>query len=142
MKCSFSEQEKILYLLKGLSNQISPKFERCTGISSSRYELLHHLYEVDEVNQSTLQKVVKIDSAAITRHLKQLEADGMVVRSKVPSDNRVTLVRLTEEGRKRIIATKIEQATFVNQMLQDFSKEEIDVLANMIQRMQNNISEF
>ncbi|MEK4513412.1 MarR family transcriptional regulator [Paenibacillus anaericanus] len=142
MKCSFSEQEKILYLLKGLSNQISPKFERCTGISSSRYELLHHLYEVDEVNQSTLQKVVNIDSAAITRHLKQLEADGMVVRNKIPSDNRVTLVRLTEEGRKRIIATKIEQATFVNQMLQDFSKEEIDVLANMIQRMQNNISEF
>lgn len=142
MKCSFSEQEKILYLLKGLSNQISPKFERCTGISSSRYELLHHLYEVDEVNQSTLQKVVKIDSAAITRHLKQLEADGMVVRNKVPSDNRVTLVRLTEEGRKRIVATKIEQATFVNQMLQDFSKEEIDVLANMIQRMQNNISKF
>lgn len=142
MKCSFSEQEKILYLLKGLSNQISPKFERCTGISSSRYELLHHLYEVDEVNQSTLQKVVNIDSAAITRHLKQLEADGMVVRNKIPSDNRVTLVRLTEEGRKRIIATKIEQATFVNQMLQDFSQEEIDVLANMIQRMQNNISEF
>lgn len=142
MKCSFSEQEKILYLLKGLSNQISPKFERCTGISSSRYELLHHLYEVDEVNQSTLQKVVNIDSAAITRHLKQLEADGMVVRNKIPSDNRVTLVRLTEEGRKRIIATKIEQATFVNQMLQDFSKEEIDVLTNMIQRMQNNISEF
>ncbi|MDQ0091032.1 DNA-binding MarR family transcriptional regulator [Paenibacillus anaericanus] len=142
MKCSFSEQEKILYLLKGLSNQISPKFERCTGISSSRYELLHHLYEVDEVNQSTLQKVVNIDSAAITRHLKQLEADGMVVRNKIPSDNRVTLVRLTEDGRKRIIATKIEQATFVNQMLQDFSKEEIDVLANMIQRMQNNISEF
>lgn len=142
MKCSFSEQEKILYLLKGLSNQISPKFERCTGISSSRYELLHHLYEVDEVNQSTLQKVVNIDSAAITRHLKQLESDGMVVRNKIPSDNRVTLVRLTEEGRKRIIAIKTEQNTFVNKMLHDFSKEEIDVLAKMIQRMQNNISEF
>ncbi|GAB6991072.1 MarR family winged helix-turn-helix transcriptional regulator [Paenibacillus pini] len=142
MQCTFSDQEQIFHLLKALNNQISPKFERCTGISSSRYELLYHLYQVDEVNQSTLQKVVKIDSAAITRHLKQLESDGMVVRSKIPSDNRVTLVRLTEEGRKRIVASKKEQVTFVNKMLQDFGKEELDVLSKMLGRMQHNIQEF
>lgn len=142
MTCLFSDQEKILHLLKGLSNQISPKFERCTGISSSRYELLYHLYQVDEVNQSTLQKVVNIDSAAITRHLKQLESDGMVARSKLASDNRVTLVRLTEEGRSRLQGYKEEKVRFVNKMLTDFSKEELDMVANMLSRMQNNISEF
>lgn len=142
MTCLFSDQEKILHLLKGLNNQISPKFERCTGISSSRYELLYHLYHVDEVSQSTLQKVVNIDSAAITRHLKQLESDGMVTRSKLASDNRVTLVRLTEEGRNRLLGYKQEKVTFVNQMLADFSKEELDMVADMLSRMQNNIREF
>lgn len=142
MTCLYSDQEKILHLLRGLSNQISPKFERCTGISSSRYELLYHLLHVDEVNQSTLQKVVNIDSAAITRHLKQLEADGMVTRNKLASDNRVTLVRLTEEGRNRLLGYKEEKMTFVNQMLADFSKEELDVVANMLSRMQDNIREF
>lgn len=142
MTCLFSDQEKILYLLKGLSNQINPKFERCTGISSSRYELLYHLYQVDEVNQSILQKAVNIDSAAITRHLKQLEADGMVVRNKIASDNRVTLVRLTEEGRNRIIGYKEEKVRFVNTMLNDFSKEELDMVTTMLNRMQNNISEL
>lgn len=142
MACFSSEQEQILHLLKGLNNQISPKFERCTGISSSRYALLYQLYQVDEVNQSTLQKAVNIDSAAITRHLKHLESDGMVVRCKIPSDNRVTLVRLTEEGRKRIEASITEQSNFVNKMLHDFSEDELVALANMIRRMQHNISEF
>lgn len=142
MTCSFSDQEKILYLLKGLSNQINPKFERCTGISSSRYELLYHLYQVEEVNQSTLQKAVNIDSAAITRHLKQLEADGMVTRSKIASDNRVTLVRLTEEGRNQIIGYKEEKVRFVNTMLNNFSKEELDLVTTMLHRMQKNISEL
>ncbi|OAB47433.1 MarR family winged helix-turn-helix transcriptional regulator [Paenibacillus antarcticus] len=142
MKCLFSDQEEILHLLKGLSNQINPKFERCTGISSSRYELLYQLYQVDEVNQSTLQKAVNIDSAAITRHLKQLEADGMVSRSKIASDNRVTLVRLTEEGRNRIIGYKEEKIRFVNTMLNDFSKEELDMVTTLLNRMQNNISEL
>ncbi|MEW9698414.1 MarR family winged helix-turn-helix transcriptional regulator [Paenibacillus sp. SI8] len=139
MSRSLLEEEQILYLLKGLANKINPKFERCTGISSSRYELLHELYQADEINQSTLGKVVNIDSAAITRHLKQLEADGMVVRRKNPDDNRVTFVRLTEEGRKRIVGYKEEKAAFVSQMLQDFSREELHTLVDLLGRMQNNI---
>ncbi|MGE7924170.1 MarR family winged helix-turn-helix transcriptional regulator [Viridibacillus arvi] len=142
MQCSLSNQEQILHLLKGLNNQISPKFERCTGISSTRFELLHQLYETEEINQSNLQKAVNIDSAAITRHLKQLEANGMVTRRRNPTDNRVIFVRLTEEGRKRIVGYKKEKINFVNQMLYDFNPEELEALSDMLNRMQNNISEY
>ncbi|QUG42719.1 MarR family transcriptional regulator [Psychrobacillus sp. INOP01] len=142
MRCSLSNHEQILHLLKGLNNQISPKFERCTGISSSRYELLHQLYETDEINQSTLQKAVNIDSAAITRHLKQLEANGMVTRRRNPNDNREIFVRLTEEGREQIVGYKKEKINFVNQMLHDFNPEELVSLSDMLNRMQNNISEY
>ncbi|WP_277587080.1 MarR family winged helix-turn-helix transcriptional regulator [Psychrobacillus antarcticus] len=142
MNCPISNHEQILYLLKGLNNQISPKFERCTGISSSRYELLHQLYETDEINQSTLQRAVNIDSAAITRHLKQLETKGMVTRRRNPNDNRVIFVRLTEEGRKQIVGYKKEKINFVDQMLHDFKTEELETLSDMLTRMQNNISEY
>lgn len=142
MRCLLSNQEQILYLLKGLNNQISPKFERCTGISSSRYELLHQLYETEEINQSTLQKAINIDSAAITRHLKQLEENGMVTRRRNPTDNRVIFVRLTDEGRKQIVSYKKEKISFVNQMLHDFKPEELESLSDMLNRMKNNISEY
>ncbi|MGF7033625.1 DNA-binding MarR family transcriptional regulator [Paenibacillus mucilaginosus] len=134
-----SKEELILYLLNGLGNKISPKFERCTGISSSRLEILHELCRSDEINQSTLQKRIDIDSAAITRHLKQLEADGMVTRRRNPDDNRVTFVRLTEEGRRRIGAYTAEKELFIRQILHGFSEEEVHVLADMLERMQNNI---
>jgi len=142
MPCSFSKQEQVLHQFKGLTNQISPKFERCTGISASRYELLSQLYKVEEINQSTLQKLVNIDSAAVTRHLKQLEASGMVTKRRNPEDNRVIFVSLTDEGRERIIEYRKENMGFVKQMLHDFTAEEVDALSDMLRRMQDNIVDY
>jgi DNA-binding MarR family transcriptional regulator len=142
MPCSFSKQEQVLHQFKGLTNQISPKFERCTGISASRYELLSQLYKVDEINQSTLQKLVNIDGAAITRHLKQLEASGMVTKRRNPQDNRVIFVSLTAEGRERIVEYRKENMGFVKQMLHDFTSDEVDALNDMLQRMQDNIVDY
>ncbi|MFP3359904.1 MarR family transcriptional regulator, partial [Planococcus sp. SIMBA_143] len=96
MKASCSDEGKILYQLNNIYKQMSPKFERCTGISQSRLEILHKLFEVEEISQTALQKEVNIDSAAVTRHLKQLEVKEMVTRRKNPDDNRFTFVRLTE----------------------------------------------
>ncbi|MDE0581712.1 MarR family transcriptional regulator [Planococcus sp. A6] len=142
MPCSFSKQEQVLHQFKGLTNQISPKFERCTGISASRYELLSQLYKVEEINQSTLQKLVNIDSAAVTRHLKQLEASGMVTKRRNPEDNRVIFVSLTDEGRERIVEYRKENTGFVKQMLHDFTSEEVDALSDMLRRMQDNIVDY
>ncbi|WP_376773875.1 MarR family winged helix-turn-helix transcriptional regulator [Paenibacillus phytorum] len=125
-----------------LNKQISTKFERCTGISPSRLRLLHQLYQVEEISQTTLQKEVNIDSAAVTRHLKQLEASGMVSRRMNPDDNRVTLVRLTDHGRTEIISFKEEKAQFITQMLKDFNEEERNMLSDMLQRMLTNISKY
>ncbi|WP_055109058.1 MarR family winged helix-turn-helix transcriptional regulator [Paenibacillus ihumii] len=142
MNCSVSDQERILFLLRELCNQFGPKFERNTNMSLSRFELLHQLYQTDEMTQSTLQKSVNIDNAAITRHLKQLEAQGMVVRRRNPSDHRETFVSLTTEGREQIIACSTEKRCFVNQMLQDFSPEELHILTDMLVRIQSNISKY
>lgn len=134
-----SKEELILTLLNGLGNKISPKFERCTGISSSRFQILCQLNLADEINQSTLQKNVDIDGAAITRHLKQLELDGMVSRRKNPDDNRETFVSLTEEGHQRIDGYKSEKDILIRQILEGFSKEEINDLAGYLERMQHNL---
>ncbi|SFD45853.1 transcriptional regulator, MarR family [Bacillus sp. OV194] len=139
---SCATKTHIAYILRELHNQISPKFERCTGISQSRLELLHHLYEVEEISQTTLQKEVNIDSAAVTRHLKQLELSGMVARRKNPKDNRVTLVSLTDQGRNEIIAYRKERDQFVSNLLKDFKEEELPVLLDMLKRMQHNADQI
>jgi DNA-binding MarR family transcriptional regulator len=139
---SYSKEARMFDKLLCLNKQISTKFERCTGISPSRLRLLHQLYEVDEISQSNLQKEIDIDSAAITRHLKQLEATGIVSRRNNPDDNRVTLVTLTDLGRKEIISFKDEKTQFITRILKDFDEQERDMLSDMLQRMMNNLKQF
>ncbi|TCP65788.1 MarR family winged helix-turn-helix transcriptional regulator [Baia soyae] len=137
-----SKEAIILYKLHFLNKEISSKFEGCTGVSQSRLELLHHLYRVDEISQKELQQVMNIDNAAITRHLKQLEAKEMIVRRKKPSDNRITLVSLTDDGRQKISSYQEEKERFVTSILKGFNEKELDVLLNMLNKIKNNIEEI
>lgn len=118
---------------------IGLKFEECTGISQSRLELLTMLYQVDEISQSDLQKKVNIDGAAITRHVKQLENKGMVSRRRKPEDNRITLVKLSNQGRERIESYKKEKERFMEEMLVNISEEERNVLLHLLSKMKKNI---
>lgn len=134
-----SQEGEILYQLQSLHKVIGTKFEACTGISQSRLELLAVLFHVDEISQSDLQKKVNIDGAAVTRHLKQLEAKEMVTRRRKPEDNRIILVRLTDQGRERIETSKKEKERFIKEMLAGVSAEERSMLKNVLSQMQKNI---
>lgn len=142
MATYYSEEAKILYKLQSLNKVIGTKFEACTGISQSRLELLALLYQVDEISQSDLQKKVNIDGAAITRHVKQLEAKGIVLRRKKPEDNRITLVRLSEQGREQIESSKKEKERFMKEMLVNVSVEERNVLIYILSQMQKNVEKI
>ncbi len=137
-----SEPEYIFDMLLLLNKQISSKFERCAGVSASRLQLLCKLYQVEEISQTLLQKEVGIDAAAVTRHLKQLEATAMVTRRTKPEDNRVTLVSLTNYGRARIVIFKQERSQFVAQLLQSFDETQRHQLADMLQVMNSHISDM
>ncbi|WP_017812025.1 MULTISPECIES: MarR family winged helix-turn-helix transcriptional regulator [Paenibacillus] len=134
--------QEIFNQIHGLHRQLTSTFERCAGISASRLQLLCQLYQSDEISQSSLQKLVGIDHAAITRHVKQLEAENMVIRRISPEDNRFTLVQLTEHGREKIIAFREERETFLNRMLDGFSSSDQDQLSDMLMRINQNISQL
>ncbi|MET3210737.1 UNVERIFIED_CONTAM: DNA-binding MarR family transcriptional regulator [Paenibacillus sp. PvR008] len=136
------EADYIFDMLLLLNKQISSKFERCAGISASRLQLLCKLYQVDEISQTLLQKEVGIDGAAVTRHLKQLEAIAMVTRRTKPEDNRVTLVSLTDYGRERIVTFKRERSQFVTRLLQSFDETQRHQLADMLQVMNGHMSDM
>ncbi|WP_088010757.1 MarR family transcriptional regulator [Gottfriedia acidiceleris] len=139
---SYTIGSLILYKLHFLNKEINSKFPGCTGVSQSRLELLQQLYQEDELSQQELQKILDIDNAAITRHLKQLESSEMVVRRKKTSDNRVTLVKLTEYGRQKISLFQKEKDLFVTSMLEDFNEEERNLLLVMLDRLENNIQKI
>ncbi|MCE3198574.1 MarR family transcriptional regulator [Paenibacillus sonchi] len=135
-----SEKDRIFERLQALNKAITPTFERCAGISPTRLRLLHELFQVAEISQISLQKHVDIDAAAVTRHLKGLEENGMVSRRNNPDDNRVTLVSLTAQGRDKIRSYREEKSRFIANLLAGFNEQERAALADMLARLQYNIN--
>ncbi|WNS41698.1 MarR family transcriptional regulator [Paenibacillus sp. MMS20-IR301] len=134
------DEDLIFELLQALHKGISPKFERCAGITPTRFRLLQELYKTAEISQISLQKTVEIDAAAVTRHLRGLEESGMIARRNNPADNRVTLVSLTDQGREHINAYREEKTRFISDLLTGFSGQERKELAEMLARLQHNIN--
>jgi DNA-binding MarR family transcriptional regulator len=134
------DEDKIFELLQALHKGISPKFERCAGITPTRFRLLQELFRVSEISQISLQKTLDIDAAAVTRHLRGLEESGMIARRNNPADNRVTLVSLTDQGREHINSYREEKTRFISNLLAGFNEQERTELAEMLTRLQYNIN--
>ncbi|MFD2874833.1 MarR family winged helix-turn-helix transcriptional regulator [Paenibacillus rhizoplanae] len=81
-----------------------------------------------------------MDPAAVTRHLKGLEENGMIARRNNPADNRVTLVSLTSQGREHINAYRENKTQFIGDLLAGFNEQERNELAEMLTRLQYNIN--
>jgi DNA-binding MarR family transcriptional regulator len=134
------DEDTIFELLQALHKGISPKFERCAGITPTRFRLLQELFRASEISQISLQKTLDIDAAAVTRHLRGLEDSGMIARRNNPADNRVTLVSLTDHGREHINSYREEKTRFISELLTGFNEQERTVLAEMLTRLQYNIN--
>lgn len=137
-----TKETKVLLLLNELVVNIETTFGKCIGISQSRLEIMIQLFECGEISQSQLQKTLKIDSSAITRHLQQLELNGKIKRRKSESDNRITLVSLTDLGKEQMSGLWNEKIVFVKNMLEGFSEKEIDLTLDYLNRIQTNMNKI
>ncbi|NGZ77299.1 MarR family winged helix-turn-helix transcriptional regulator [Saccharibacillus alkalitolerans] len=136
--CPVTPESCILEKLQLLNNRVGTAFSGCVGTSASRFRLLQELFAAEEIGQTALQKSLGIDGAAVTRHLKQLETQGLVSRRSCPNDNRITLVRLTDLGRSHIEGFVQEKARLIAGLLDGFDAEERRTLASMLDRMHRN----
>ena len=62
----------------------------------TRYQILLFLLKHSPCNQIAVQERLKIDQAALTRHFKILEKEGLVERHRNPENQREVLVEATE----------------------------------------------
>ncbi|WP_404821521.1 MarR family winged helix-turn-helix transcriptional regulator [Paenibacillus massiliensis] len=123
----------------GVNKVINTTFDACISVSQSRFEILSLIYQEIEISQGDLQKKVTIDKSAVTRHIKQLEEQGIIFRRKKDEDNRFVLVRLTDYGRELIENAQIEKARFVQELLTDISEEERNAFRKVLTKLHANV---
>lgn len=75
------------------------------------------------------------DSGATTRLIDQLEARGLVERTRSTEDRRVAKLSLTLAGRQMAKKIAPQVVDFWNDILSDFTHAEIDTFISLLERL-------
>lgn len=117
-------------------------FERFVGITVARFRVLQAFADTQELSQSQLQQQLGLDAASITRQVKAMEAEGLVVRRADPGDNRFTLVTLTDSGRARVDALLPLARSFGTKLQEGCDSSEVAIAAQVLQGIRQRALEM
>ena len=129
------EISRLLYQIKLTNQEINTLFEKETGFSLTRYEMLMFLKEKGICSQNQIQTELKIDSAAITRHLKILEQKGYVIRERNADNNREVFVQLSDKAIQDLEACGKEHDQEKSSLTLSLSDEEAEQLSELLNKL-------
>jgi len=138
MERSCEEIKSLFFMLQNLDRRVTQNFERRTGISLTRFEMLYTLLNKGELSQIVLQQFLKIDQAAITRHLKILEEKGYVIRSRNQQNNREVIVRITDTGKQELEQCDLNRKQFFDELFHEFTDQDISQLQTLVRKLMDN----
>jgi DNA-binding MarR family transcriptional regulator len=81
------------------------------------------------------------DMGALTRVVDVLEREGYVRRERSKQDRRAVEITLTSAGTRQTDACKRLIVDLMNELIEPFSKSEIDVLIPLLQRLHERLQE-
>lgn len=102
--------------------------------------LLAFINESEPMTQIRLSERMGSGRAALGSRVDALERRGAVERRPDLSDRRVWLVYITEEGRSLVDEVTIVDRELREQLRQGISREERQLLASLLLRLQANLS--
>lgn len=134
-------KEDMLELASAM-HQVWHRFARAPKTECSEFEGSHRqgLWVIGRLangplKMSEISEKAGISSASLTGIVDRLEQKGLVVRTTSPTDRRVTMVELTEQGRGVVGSFRTDLASRVEQMLVDFSDEERAELIRLLHKL-------
>jgi DNA-binding MarR family transcriptional regulator len=119
------------------------QMHKSLGLASSagRGAVLRVLYFSSESRMSQIEigTQTRVTPANVTYQVDALEREGLVLRGPHPSDRRVTLVELTDEGKavcEKLFPARTRLLTKAGEI---FSKEEKGLLVALLERFERNL---
>jgi len=141
---TYRAQSSIGYLVKRASsmclNALEPVFEE-HGFSFLQYQILAWLRDGIALNPRDICMQYRHNSGALTRVIDQLEEKGFIERLRRDRDRRKVELQLTDAGRKvieRLIPLVVDQ---LNQVLQDFSSDELQQLTRLLIKFNTSLEQ-
>ena len=110
------------------------------GIGSGQFMFLLELYIKDGKNQEEISEILKIDKGTTARALKKLEQQGFVTRIKDVNDKRANKIYLNNKAKEVEDGVLDVLIDWNKQITKTLTKEEEDVLKNLLEKVCDNIT--
>ena len=138
MQMDVKEYVNLLHDLKVLERKIAYISEERLGISLTRFQIIKYLYEVDVATPKQLSKILEIDAAAVTRHLKKLEEAGYIKKSRNKENNREIYVEITETSKNKIDSC-VKDNDVRNIISENFTDDELKNLTKLLDKLNKSL---
>lgn len=102
---------------------------------TNEFAVLHHLYQAGPLSQQQLGGALRINPSNLVGLLDALEADGLIVRPRDPTDRRRHLVGLTPAGHTRLAQAKRAAAQAEQELLAPLDPDEREQLHGFLERL-------
>lgn len=131
----FKKEDSAGYLINHMARLFAKELQTRIapfGIVVGQFPILLELWQKDGVSQKKLLESIDVEQATLANTLNRMERDGLIKRTKSPTDARVQLIWLTEKA-AALKESAYEAAYQVNtKALQDLSAQEREMFMNVM----------
>jgi DNA-binding MarR family transcriptional regulator len=141
---SLEAGKSIGFLIKrsgGLMSQLADRRFIAQQVSFVQWMVLANLARFEHLTATALSAETCHDMGALTRIVDDLEGAGLVRRDRSARDRRVVEITLTPEGRRHLRSGKRLVVELLNSLVAPFSRQEIETLIGLLQRMMARLQE-
>ena len=109
------------------------------SLSEQAMNVLRALGDRDPVSVGDLARAARMDTGAVSRQIRVLETEGLIVRRTSPQHRSIVLVEATPRGRE--IAHRFERVrnAQLTRALADWSDEEREILGRLLVRLVDDL---
>lgn len=108
-----------------------------TGLTEQKWRILRTLYEMGEIEQSTIARETCLLLPSLTRILRAMEEASLVSRRPDPNDKRCTLVSISQSGRE-LLRNNMAASNAIHKSIETkFGDERLEQLLDLLNDLEN-----
>jgi len=111
----------------------------CEGLSLEQYTLLFILFQNNGIYQRQLSKLMLKDRPNVTRMLKSLEKEKLVLRKANKTNKKIQEVFITELGKQVVYKVAQVKNDKAQKFLKGFTPEELEQMQALTDKMNKNL---
>lgn len=129
-------------IIRNLKFELKQKIDNLNiGITGEQFVVLDTISCHPDIYQQKLSEILMKDKSNTTRILRVLEKKGLISRSVGKKDNRlVNFVSVTDSGLKIVKDNMPKIKTFITDIFENITDEEISLLKKMSKKFQTDLS--